>query len=222
MKILVIEDDSKTAAFILRALKEAGYMTIHAENGKDGFYLISTHTVDLAVIDLMLPLMSGMAVIEEVRKSGLRFPIIVLSAKDSTQDKVKALMAGADVYLAKPFSISELLANIHAQIRRISMITEPSSLTIKDLTIDLPSRKVFRGDQEIDLPPREFALLEYLMRNAGRVVTKSMIIEHVWEYNFDPETSIVETRIHKLRKKIDEPFKEPLIHTIRGVGYLLE
>ena len=222
MKILVVEDDNKIAAFIQKALKEAGYMTVHAEDGKEGLAFASVHTVDLAIIDLMLPLMSGMSLIKELRNSGKCFPVIVLSAKDSVQDKVKALMAGADVYLAKPFSISELLANIHAQLRRFAMVTEPSSLTIKDLTIDLLSRKVFRGHCEIELPPREFALLEYLMRNAGRVVTKSMIIEHVWEYNFDPETPIVETRIHKLRKKIDEPFNDQLIHTVRGVGYVLE
>ncbi|MBR2438909.1 MAG: response regulator transcription factor [Lentisphaeria bacterium] len=222
MKILVIEDDDKTAGFVLKALKESGYSTIHAKDGNEGYRFATLHSIDLAIIDLMLPGINGLTVIENIRKHNLSFPIIVLSAKDSTQDKVNALMSGCDIYLSKPFSISELLANIHAQIRRTYMLTEPSSLTVKDLTIDLLSRKVQRNGNEIILPPREYALLEYLMRNAGRVVTKTMIIEHVWEYNFDPQTSVVETRIHQLRKKIDESFEEPLIHTLRGVGYILE
>lgn len=222
MKILLVEDDSKTAAFVLKALKEAGYTTIHAKDGQEGIYFSTIHIVDLAIIDLMLPFIDGLKVIESIRNADLKFPIIVLSARDSVQDKVNALLSGTDVYLAKPFSISELLANIHAQLRRTAMLAEPSTLTVKNLSIDLLSHKVQRNGQEIDLPPREYALLEYLMRNAGRIVTKNMIIEHVWEYNFDPETSIVETRIHKLRKKIDDPFGEKLIHTVRGVGYIME
>lgn len=222
MKILVIEDDVKTSGFLLKALKEAGYTTVHANSGEEGINSVLLSSVDLAIVDIMLPGADGYFVINHIRNSGLTFPIIVLSARDSVEEKVKALMSGCDLYMSKPFSISELLANVHAQIRRTSMLAEPFSLTVADLSIDLRARKVQRGGKEIELPPREYALLEYLMRNTGRVVTKSMIIEHVWEYNFDPETSVVETRIHNLRKKIDEPFQKSLIHTVRGIGYVLE
>ena len=222
MKILVIEDDKKTADFLLKALKEAGYTTIHADNGRTGLMAAKTETFDLAIIDLMLPLVDGFTVIENIRQAGLSVPVIILSAKNSLEDKVRALHSGGDLYLEKPFSITELLANIQAQLRRSSMIAEPTSLTVADLTINLLTRKVIRNGEKIDLPPREYDLLEYLMRNAGRVVTKTMIMEHVWEYNFDPQTNVVETRIYKLREKVDKPFDRELIRTVRGIGYILE
>jgi DNA-binding response OmpR family regulator len=222
MKILVIEDDKKTADFLLKALKEAGYTTIHAADGRTGLMTAKTETFDLAIIDLMLPLVDGFTVIENIRQAQIPVPIIILSARNSIDDKVRGLHSGGDLYLEKPFSVTELLAYIQAQLRRSTMNVEPTTLTVADLSINLLTRKVVRNETKIDLPPREYDLLEYLMRNAGRVVTKTMIMEHVWEYNFDPQTNIVETRIYKLREKIDKPFDRELIHTVRGIGYVLE
>ena len=222
MKILLIEDDRKTADFLLKALQEAGYTTIYASDGQAGLELAKTESFDLGIVDIMLPVIDGFTVIESIRKIGITAPLIILSAKNALEDKVRGLDAGGDLYLPKPFSITELLANIHAQLRRFSMSAEPTSLTVADLTIDLISHRVTRQNQRIDLPPREYDLLEYLMRNAGKVVTKSMIVENVWEYNFDPQTNIVETRVYKLREKIDKPFDRELIHTVRGIGYVLE
>ncbi|MBQ9754757.1 MAG: response regulator transcription factor [Lentisphaeria bacterium] len=222
MKILVIEDDKKTADFLLKALKEAGYTTIYASDGRIGLMTAKTEVFDLAIIDLMLPLVDGFTVIENIRQAHIAVPIIILSAKNSLDDKVRALHSGGDLYLEKPFSVTELLANIQAQLRRSAMSAEPTTLSVADLTINLLTRKVVRNGVKIELPPREYDLLEYLMRNNGRVVTKTMIMEHVWEYNFDPQTNVVETRIYKLREKVDKPFERELIHTVRGVGYILE
>ncbi len=222
MKILVIEDDKKTADFLLKALKESGYTTIYASEGRTGLMTAKTETFDLAIIDLMLPLVDGFTVIENIRRAQIQVPIIILSAKNSLEDKVRGLHSGGDLYLEKPFSVTELLANIQAQLRRSTMNAEPTTLTVADLTINLLTRKVVRNGEKIDLPPREYDLLEYLMRNSGRVVTKTMIMEHVWEYNFDPQTNVVETRIYKLREKVDKPFDRDLIHTVRGIGYVLE
>ena len=222
MNILLVEDDQKTAELIQRSLTDAGYTVSYAMDGKIALELIDSSLFDLAVIDIMLPHVDGFTVIETMRKKGITCPVIILSARDSLDDKVHGLQTGGDVYLAKPLSIAELLANVQAQLRRAEMKTEPTTLTVADLTIDLLTRKVQRAGQRIDIPPREYELLEYLMRNAGQVVTRSMIIEHVWEYNFDPETTIVETRIYKLREKIDKPFERELIHTVRGIGYVLE
>lgn len=222
MKILLIEDDKKTAEFILRALHDAGYETAHADNGASGFALAAQNDFDCAVVDIMLPEMDGFTVIEKLREAGKNTPLIVLSAKSSLDDKVHGLSSGADCYLAKPFSVAELLANIQAQIRRSSMGAEPTHLVVEDLEIDVISRKVTRGGKNIDLPPLEYELLEYLVRNARRVVTRNMLMENVWEYNFDPATNIVETRVCKLREKIDKPFDRDLIHTVRGIGYVLE
>lgn len=222
MNILLVEDDQKTAELIRHSLEEAGYTVSYAMDGKVALELIDNLSFDLAVIDIMLPYVDGFTVIETMRKKGRTCPVIILSARDSLDDKVHGLQTGGDVYLAKPFSIAELLANVQAQLRRVEMKAEPTTLTVADLTIDLLTRKVQRAGQKIDIPPREYELLEYLMRNTGQVVTRSMIIEHVWEYNFDPETTIVETRIYKLREKIDKPFERELIHTVRGIGYVLE
>jgi len=221
MKVLLVEDDAKTASFILKGLKEAGYSTEHARAGDDGLRLITTEPYDVVVADLMLPRMDGLTMIAEMRKRRLKTPTIVLSAKGSVDDRVKGLEAGADDYLIKPFSFSELLARIQALLRRVSAAAEPTRLAVGDLVLDILSREVTRQGQRIDLQPREYALLEYLMRSAGRVVSKTMIMEHVWDYNFDPLTNVVEARISRLRDKVDRPFDRKLIHTIRGVGYVL-
>ena len=222
MKILLIEDDQKTAEFILRALHDAGYETEHAADGVSGLNCAMQNDFDCAVVDIMLPKMDGFTVISKLREAGKTMPLIVLSAKNSPDDKVHGLYTGADCYLAKPFSVAELLANIQAQLRRISMSAEPTHLSVGDLELDIISRKVSRGGKPIELPPLEFELLEYLVRNTGRVVTRSMLMENVWEYNFDPSTNIVETRVCKLREKVDKPFERELIHTVRGIGYVLE
>lgn len=222
MKILLIEDDSRTAAFILTGLKQAGFSVVHAEDGKIGLTKARTEEFDLAVVDIMLPVMDGFTVIEKIRAAKITKPIIILSAKTSVEDKIRGLQIGGDDYLAKPFSFSELLARIQALLRRASTAAEPTALTVADLTIDLLSHKVTRGKERIDIQPLEFQLLEYLMRNTGRVVSKTMIMEHVWEYNFDPQTNVVEARVCRLRDKIDKPFDRKLIHTVRGFGYVLE
>lgn len=222
MKILVIEDDKKTADFLLRALADAGYETAYACDGAKGLELALTENFDCGIVDIMLPEMDGFTVIEKLREAGRKVPLIVLSAKSSLDDKVHGLHSGADCYLAKPFSVAELLANIQAQLRRVNMSVEPTVLTVDDLVIDIISRKVTRAGKPIDLPPLEYDLLEYLVRNAKRVVTRNMLMENVWEYSFDPSTNIVETRVCKLREKIDKPFGRDLIHTVRGIGYVLE
>ena len=222
MRILLVEDDKLTADFILQGLQQAGFSTCHAADGEEGLFKLKTEQFDLAVIDIMLPKRDGIAVIEEMRAARIGIPVIVLSARGSVDDKVHGLRAGGDDYLVKPFSFTELLARIQAQLRRSAPFSEPTVLTVADLSIDLLSRKVTRAGIRIDLQPREFALLEYLMRNTGRVVSKTMIMEHVWEYNFDPQSNIVEARMYRLRDKIDKPFERELIHTIRGVGYVLE
>jgi two-component system OmpR family response regulator len=222
MRILIVEDDAITASFIMRGLKQAGFVVEHARDGEEGLHLASTASFDAAVVDIMLPRFDGIILIEELRRRKIRTPIIILSAKGTVDDRIKGLQAGGDDYLIKPFAFSELLARIQSLIRRASSIAEPTSLSVGDLVIDLLKRKVLRSDKEIELQPREFALLEYLMRNKGMVVSKTMIMEHVWDYNFDPLTNVVEVRICRLRDKIDRSFDKKFIHTIRGVGYVLE
>jgi two-component system OmpR family response regulator len=222
MRILLVEDDEKTASFIKKGLKEVGYAVEHAADGEDGLYLATTATYDAAVIDIMLPKMDGLSLIGELRKKKIMTPVIVLSAKRSVDDRIKGLYAGGDDYMVKPFSFSELLARIHTLVRRATQSVDSSRLAVADLNIDLLSRKVTRSGNEIELQPKEYSLLEYLVRNAGRVVTKTMIMEHVWDWDFDPQTNVVEVRVCNLREKIDRPFERKLIHTIRGVGYVLE
>ena len=222
MKILLIEDDKRTSSFIMKGLEQAGYTPVLACDGKAGFLLGASEDFDAAIIDIMLPEMDGLTVIERLRAKGVTMPVIVLSAKSSVDDKVKGLQKGGDDYLAKPFAFSELLARVQALLRRASPTAEPTRLTIGDLTVDLLSHKVTRDDEEIDIQPLEYSLLEYLMRNAGRVVSKTMIMEHVWEYNFDPQTNIVDVLVHRLRTKVDKDFPVKLIQTIRGVGYVLK
>ncbi|MDD3118955.1 MAG: response regulator transcription factor [Victivallales bacterium] len=222
MKILLIEDDQRTAAFIIKGLKQEGYTPEHAADGVDGLFRAATEDYDLLIIDIMLPQLDGLSVIAELRRKKITTPIIVLSARSSVEDRITGLQQGGDDYLVKPFAFSELLARIQALIRRTHAIAEPTTLAVGDLRIDLLGHKVFRGQDRIDIQPLEYALLEYLMRHAGRVVSKTMIMEHVWEYNFDPQTNIVETRICRLRDKIDRPYSTQLIHTVRGFGYVLE
>ncbi len=222
MKILLVEDDQKTAAFIVKGLKQAGFVAEHAVDGQDGLYRATSEHYDVLIVDIMLPKLDGLSLINKVREEKILTPILVLSAKGTVDDRVRGLEVGADDYLIKPFAFSELLARVNALIRRATAVPEPTTLVFEDLTIDLLRHKVFRGGREIELQPKEFALLEYLMRNAGRVVSKTMIMEHVWDYNFDPETNVVEARICRLRDKIDREFSPKLIHTVRGIGYVLE
>lgn len=222
MRILLIEDDKVIASFIVKGLKEAGFVVNHAADGEDGLHLALTEVYDAAIVDIMLPKVDGLTVVTEMRRQGKQTPVIILSAKRSVDDRVKGLQAGSDDYLVKPFAFSELLARVQALIRRASGAAETTKLVVADLVMDLLSREVTRGQQHIDLQHREFALLEYLMRNAGRVVSKTMIMEHVWDYNFDPQTNVVEARMSRLRDKIDKDFESKLIHTVRGAGYVLK
>jgi two-component system OmpR family response regulator len=222
MRILVVEDDGKIALFIAKGLKQAGFAVDQAVNGEDGLHLALTEVYDAAIIDIMLPKLDGLKLIEELRRQKINTPVLILSAKRSVDDRVKGLQTGSDDYLTKPFAFSELLARVQALIRRASGSTEPTSLTVGDLSMDLLMREVIRADRRIDLQPREFALLEYLMRNAGRVVSKTMIMEHIWDYYFDPQTNVVDVLVCRLRNKVDKDFLEKMIHTVRGIGYVLK
>jgi len=222
MRVLLIEDDKKIAAFVLQGLKEAGFAVDHAENGDDGLGLALTAPYDAAVVDLMLPQRDGLSVIEELRTRKVNTPVIILSAKRSVDERVRGLQAGGDDYMTKPFAFAELLARIQGLIRRSTGTTEPTRLNVGELSIDLLSRKVTRSGKQIDLQPREFALLEYLMRNAGRVVSKTMILEHIWDYSFDPQTNLVDVLICRLRNKMDRDDGKRSIQTVRGAGYVLK
>ncbi len=222
MRILLVEDDVKIASFVVKGLRAAGYAVDHAIDGENGLHMALTEPYDAAIIDIMLPKLDGLSVIEEMRKEGVNSPVIILSAKGSVDDRVKGLQKGSDDYMTKPFAFSELLARVQALIRRAGGHAETTRLTVGDLSMDLITREVTREGRKIELQPMEFSLLEYLMRNAGRVVSKTMIMEHVWDYNFDPQTNVVEARICRLRDKIDRDFSKKLIHTIRGVGYVLK
>jgi two-component system OmpR family response regulator len=222
MRLLLVEDDLKTASFILKGLKESGYAVDHVNDGETGLHMALSEPYDTAIIDVMLPKLDGLTLISELRRKKNRLPVIILSARGSIDDRVKGLQTGSDDYLTKPFAFSELLARVQALMRRASGVAEPTSLTVADLSINLLTRQVARGNSTIDLQPREFALLEYLLRNAGRVVSKTMIMEHVWDYNFDPHTNVVEACMCRLRDKIDKGHgAAKLIHTIRGVGYVV-
>ncbi len=222
MRLLLVEDDRKIALFIKNGLKEEGFAVDHAENGEDGLHLALNEPYDLAIIDVMLPALDGLSLIKEMRKNKSNMPVLILSARRSVDERVEGLKTGGDDYLVKPFAFSELLARCQALIRRANRVSDPSSLKFADLSVNLHTRKVFRGEKEIDLQPLEFSLLEYLMRNTERVVSKTMIMEHVWDYNFSPQTNVVEARICYLREKIDKDYDRKLIHTVRGVGYVLK
>ena len=222
MRILLVEDDQKIASFIIKGMKAEGFAVDHTPDGEQGLHLALTEPYDTAIVDIMLPRMDGLSLIDQLRRKKIKTPVIILSAKGSVDDRIKGLQIGGDDYLTKPFAFSELLARVQALIRRSSDQTEPTKLTFNDVTMDLIAREVFRAGKKIDLQPLEFSLLEYLMRNAGRVVSKTMIMEHVWDYYFDPQTNVVESRVYKLREKIDKEFPTKLIHTVRGVGYVLK
>jgi len=221
MHALIIEDDTAIAEFIARGLREAGFAVDVAADGKEGLEAALTGEPDVAIVDLMLPGRDGLSVIDELRRQGRSTPVLILSARRSVDDRVRGLQAGGDDYLTKPFAFAELLARVQALVRRATRTPEATTLTVGDLVLDLLSRKVTRAGQPIELRPREFALLEYLMRNAGKVVSKTMILSHVWEYNFDPQTNIVDVLVSRLRDRIDRPFERKLLQTVRGVGYVI-
>ena len=222
MRLLLVEDDLKIASFVLKGLKESGFAVDHAADGEDGLHLALNEPYDAAIIDIMLPKLDGLSLIEEMRRQKVNTPVIILSARRTVDDRIKGLRTGSDDYLTKPFSFSELLARVQALIRRATRTTEPTRLTVGDLSVDLLTREIVRADKKIDLQPREFALIEYLMRNAGRVISRTMILEHVWDYSFDPQTDVVNVLVCRLRDKVDRDFDEKMIHTIRGVGYVLK
>ena len=222
MKILLIEDDQAIADFILKGLKEAGLAAQHANDGEMGLELALNNEFDLGIFDVMLPGIDGLSIIEKIRSHDKNFPVIILSAKRSVDDRIKGLQVGGDDYLTKPFSFSELLARIQAHLRRANQSITVNALTRHGLVVDLIARTVYRDNLRIDLQPKEFALLEYLMRNEGHIMSKTIITERVWNYNFDPQTNVVEARISKLRDKVDKEFAFPLIHTVRGLGYVFE
>ena len=221
MRLLLVEDDLKIAAFVRKGLEAAGFAVDHVTDGQSGLNLALTEPYDVLVVDVMLPGRDGFSLVEALRRERIGVPIVILSAKGSVADRVRGLELGADDYLVKPFAFSELLARVQALIRRSTGAVEPTRLTVGDLGMDLIRREVVREGRKIVLQPLEFALLEYLMRNAGRVVSKTMIMEHVWNYAFDPQTNVVEARICRLRDKLDKDFETRLIHTVRGVGYVL-
>jgi two-component system, OmpR family, response regulator len=222
MRILIVEDDRKIASFILSGLKQAGFAVDHAANGDEGLHLALTAPYDAAVVDIMLPIRDGLSLIEELRKRKFNTPVIILSAKRTVDERVRGLQVGGDDYMTKPFAFSELLTRVQGLIRRASGAVEPTHLRVGELSMDLLSRKVTNSCKQIDLQPREFALLEYLMRNAGRVVSKTMILEHIWDYSFDPQTNVVDVLICRLRNKIDKDTAEKKIQTVRGAGYVLK
>jgi len=220
MRILVVEDDAKIASFIVHGLRQNGFAVDQRGDGEQALLMARTVSYDAMVLDLMLPVLDGLRVLAELRAGQVRTPVLILSAKASVDDRVRGLQAGGDDYLTKPFAFSELLARVQALIRRASHTPEPTRLTAGPLHLDLMMREAQRAGERIELQTREFALLEYLMRNAGRVVTKTMILEHIYDYSFDPQTNVVDVLVHRLRSKVDKD--KTLIHTIRGVGYVLK
>lgn len=223
MKILVIEDDRATADYLVKGLKEAGHVVDHADNGRDGLFLAASEPYDALIVDRMLPGRDGLSLLEVLRTTGNDTPALVLSALGSVDDRVKGLRAGADDYLTKPFAFAELLARLEVMQRRSrgGAAAPVTKLQIADLEMDLLARSVKRAGKPVDLLPREFQLLEYLIRNAGNVVTRTMLLENVWDYHFDPQTNVIDVHIARLRQKIDKDHPVPLIHTVRGAGYVI-
>ena len=221
MRILVIEDDSETREYLNRGLSEAGHVVDTADNGNSGLSLACDPKYDVMVIDRMLPGCDGLAVIQAVRDAGLSTPVLILSALGEVNDRVTGLQQGGDDYLVKPFAFSELLARLDALVRRTDIESTATRLVVSDLEMDLLAREVTRAGQHIELQPREFHLLEYLMRHQGHVVTRTMLLEQVWDYNFDPQTNVIDVHVSRLRRKIDRGFDAPLIQTVRGAGYVL-
>jgi two-component system, OmpR family, response regulator len=222
MRILVVEDDKDVAAFIVRGLKETGHVVEHANNGRDGLFLAASETFDSVILDRMLPGgIDGLKILETLRGQKNLVPVLILSALADVDERVKGLKAGGDDYLTKPFAFAELLARVEALVRRDKSEGPATKLVVEDLELDLLSREVRRASKKIDLQPREYRLLEYLMRHAGQVVTRTMLLEGVWDYHFDPQTNVIDVHISKLRQKIDKPFPVPLIQTVRSAGYML-
>jgi heavy metal response regulator len=221
MRVLIVEDEKKVAAFIKKGLEEETYAVDVAYNGEDGLHMGQENQYDLIILDLMLPVINGLEVLSRLRKNKTDTPILLLTAKDSVEDKVTGLNTGADDYLTKPFAFSELLARIRVLLRRGKAETK-TVLQIKGLSLDLVSHKVKRNDEEIELTGKEYSLLEYFMRNQGKVLTRTMIAEHVWDYNFDTFTNVIDVYVNHLRKKIDKGYPEKLLHTLRGVGYIMK
>jgi two-component system, OmpR family, response regulator len=222
MRVLIVEDDGTIADFVSQGLTEAGFAVDVAADGERGLELATSGSYDAAIVDLMLPKLDGLALIDRMRTGGVRTPVLILSARRSVDDRVSGLQAGGDDYLTKPFAFAELLARLQALLRRSAGTSEPTRLVVGDLSLDLLSRKVERAGKAVDLRPREFALLEYLMRHPGRVLSKTMILSHVWGYSFDPGTNVVDVLVSRLRDKVDEGFDTKLIHTVRGAGYVLK
>jgi two-component system OmpR family response regulator len=223
MKVLLVEDNERVAAFVKKGLAEAGNTVDHAGNGRDGLFLAASEPYDTIILDRMLPGgVDGLGIIEALRKTGNRTPILILSALGEVDERIRGLKAGGDDYLAKPFAIGELLARLEALARRGTSAPVETSLRVGDLEMDLLARKVVRGGKVVALQPREFKLLEYLMRHAGQVVTRTMLLENVWDYHFDPQTNVIDVHVSKLRQKIDAGFPRPLLHTVRGAGYKLD
>lgn len=221
MKVLLIEDDPKTSAYIKKGLQELGHVVELAMNGRDGLFLAGTNSYDVMIIDRMLPALDGLSIVKMIRSSGVKTPVLFLTTMAGIGDRVQGLEAGGDDYLVKPFAFAELLARLNALTRRPPLTPVETVLRVADLEMDLISRRVTRAGEKIELKPREFRLLEYLMRHAGQVVTRTMLLEEVWDFHFDPKTNIVETHISRLRAKIDRGFGSELIETVRGSGYLL-
>jgi two-component system OmpR family response regulator len=222
MRILVVEDDKDVAGFIVRGLKEAGHVVEHAATGRDGLFLATSEAFDAIILDRMLPGgIDGLNILELLRGQKNPVPVLILSALAEVDERVRGLRAGGDDYLTKPFAFSELLARVEALYRRGKAEGPVTKLTVDDLELDLLSRQVKRSGQKIDLQPREFRLLEYLMRHAGQVVTRTMLLEGVWDYHFDPQTNVIDVHVSRLRQKVDKPFPAPLIHTVRNAGYML-
>src|SRR5947208_13440664 len=222
MKLLVIEDDRETAAYLVKGLSESGYTVDHSGDGREGLFLATSGSYDAIVLDRMLPGMDGLAILGALRAAQIHTPALILSALGSVDDRVKGLRAGGDDYLVKPFAFSELLARIEALLRRGQTPMATTRLRLADLEMDLLTRTVTRGGRPIELLPREFQLLECLMRNAGHVVTRTMLLETVWDYHFDPQTNVIDVHVSRLRQKIDKVFDKPLLHTVRGAGYCLK
>ncbi len=222
MRILIVEDDQKIADFVSKGLKESGFAVDIANDGLDGLHLGLTESYNAAIVDIMLPEIDGLTLIAKLREKNNNTPIIILSARHTVDDRIKGLQKGGDDYLVKPFLFSELLARVQALIRRSSQISEPSGLSVGTLHLDLMTRQVTRENKELTLQAKEYALLEYLMRNAGRIVSKTAILESVYDYSFDPQTNVVDVLVHRLRSKIDKEFDKKLIHTARGMGYVLK
>ncbi|MEQ8345935.1 MAG: response regulator transcription factor [Sneathiellaceae bacterium] len=221
MKVLLVEDDATLASHLVKSLQQHGHVVDHSADGRDGLVLAAGETYDVMIVDRMLPRVDGLALVKTIRGAGIAIPVLFLTTLGGIDSRVEGLEAGGDDYLVKPFAFAELLARINALARRPPLSDEKPVLQLADLEIDLLKRRVMRAGKRIELQPQEFKLLEYLMRHAGRVVTRTMLLENVWDFHFDPQTTVVETHISRLRAKIDREFPTPLIHTVRGAGYAL-